>query len=303
MPDDGKRTRTQLLEEVQELRERVGILESIAAERKQAEDESVRHRVVFHHLEDLAYICDTKGNILTLNKAFEKLTNRKPEEFIGRSFAPLFEGEHLRRATDAYTRTVNGENLQFEIPFKDTGILCEYSNAPLKDESGNIIGVVGIARDVTERRKMEAELQGARDELEAKVEERTAELSSTVLQLEEEITERKQAEEALRESESSLKALVEGVQTAIVVHDGTGKIVLSNQTARKLLEPLATDIDGRKLSDPTWRFFYEDGVEVPVEEYPVSRILETKEAIDGLLLGLRDTRGSEMFWLLVACPP
>ncbi len=113
------------------------------------------------------------------------------------------------------------------------------------------------------------------------------------------LRDQRRATEALRESESSLKALVEGVQTAIVVHDGSGEIVLSNQTARKLLEPLATDIDGRQLSDPTWRFFDEDGIEMPVEEYPVSRILETKEAIDGLLLSLRELNGSEMLWLLV----
>ena len=120
-----------------------------------------------------------------------------------------------------------------------------------------------------------------------------------IFSTEHDITERKRAEEALRTSESSLKALVEGVQTAIVVHDSSGKTVLSNQMAKKLLEPLATNIGGRELSDPTWCFFYEDGSEMPIEEYPVSRILETREAIDGLLLGIRDLTGGEMLWLLL----
>lgn len=117
------------------------------------------------------------------------------------------------------------------------------------------------------------------------------------------ITNRKLAEVALRESESSLMALIEGVQAAIVVHDSSGKITLSNQTARRLLAYLATDLDGRELSDPTWCFFHEDGTKVPVGEYPVSRILKTKEAIEGLLLGLREAHGSKMLWLLVNAMP
>jgi len=113
------------------------------------------------------------------------------------------------------------------------------------------------------------------------------------------ITERKRAEELLHENEASLTALVEGVRTAIIVHDCTGKIILSNQRARQLLEPLSEDIDGRDLSDSVWRFFNEDGIEVPTEELPVTRILETQEAIEGHLLGLARKNSKKMRWLLV----
>jgi PAS domain S-box-containing protein len=117
------------------------------------------------------------------------------------------------------------------------------------------------------------------------------------------ITERKRAEEALRESESSLKALVEGVQTAIVVHDARGRIVLSNHTAQELLRPLATDLDGRELTDPRWCFFHEDGTEMPVEEYPVSRVLTSNEPLAGMLMGIREAAGSDMLWVLVNATP
>ena len=60
------------------------------------------------------------------------------------------------------------------------------------------IGIQGIARDVTERRQAEAALKQARDELELRVVQRTAELQRTNEQLHLEIAERRQAEAASR---------------------------------------------------------------------------------------------------------
>ena len=108
---------------------------------------------------DLAYIYDTKGNILFVNKVFKKLTGHKPESFFGKSFAPLFDEENLEKAMDVYARTLKGESPQYELYFKDTGNLCEYKNIPLKDEKGNVIGVMGVARDITMRKRMEDQLR------------------------------------------------------------------------------------------------------------------------------------------------
>ncbi|MDD9966375.1 MAG: PAS domain-containing protein [Myxococcales bacterium] len=111
------------------------------------------------------------------------------------------------------------------------------------------------------------------------------------------ITERVLAERALRESEASMKALVDGVHTAIVVHGPNGEILLSNQMANRLLAPLATEVVGKDLSDPAWRFFFEDGRPVGIDELPVSTVLRTKEPIENLVLGRRDGEG--FAWLLV----
>ena len=64
------------------------------------------------------------------------------------------------------------------------------------------------SEDITKSQQVEAVLQQAHDELEIKVEERTAELRKANEQLRSEIVERKRAEEALHASEAALRAKV-----------------------------------------------------------------------------------------------
>jgi len=139
-----------------------GIIHDIT-ERKIAEADLRKYELLFSHIKDLAYIIDDKGNILYVNKLFEELTNHAVEEFIGKPFAPLFDEENLKVATDGYTRTLQGESPQYSLHFKDTGILCEYKNIPMRDEKGNIIGVMGIGRDITERKKTEEKIMESRE--------------------------------------------------------------------------------------------------------------------------------------------
>ncbi|MHC4183280.1 MAG: PAS domain-containing protein, partial [Planctomycetota bacterium] len=131
---------------------------------KQVEEALKKYKILFDNISDLAYMCDAKGNVLFLNKIFEKLSGHKPGKFIGKSFAPLFDKGNLKKAIDIYTRTLKGESPTDEIYFKDTRVLCEYKNIPLRNDNGNIIGVIGIARDITERKRTEKMLLESSEE-------------------------------------------------------------------------------------------------------------------------------------------
>ncbi|MFN3531453.1 MAG: PAS domain S-box protein [Candidatus Brocadia sp.] len=91
--------------------------------------------------------------MLFVNKVFEKFTGQRPEEFYGKPFANLFDEENLKKAMDAYMRTLKGECPQYELYFRNTMVLCEYRNFPLRNEKGKLIGVMGIARDISVRNK------------------------------------------------------------------------------------------------------------------------------------------------------
>ncbi len=88
------------------------------------------------------------------------------------------------------------------------------ANVALRDENGKPTAVLEISRDITERKRAGQALQKARDELEVRVEQRTAELASANKVLESEITDRKNAEQALLLLNKDLEATINELQRA-----------------------------------------------------------------------------------------
>jgi ATP/maltotriose-dependent transcriptional regulator MalT len=97
------------------------------------------------------------------------------KDIIGKSFLPLFTEESQIIAMDVFQRTLNGESPEYELTFTN-GNICQFKNEPLIDKDGDIVGLFGIARDITSRKKAEEALRKAHDELSRKVKERTKEL-------------------------------------------------------------------------------------------------------------------------------
>lgn len=112
-------------------------------------------RLLFAEATDLVYVYDTQGNILFVNKQFENLTGFSQETFCGKPFDALFDEAHLDVAWTNYAKTLQGETRQCEMYFKNTETLYEHKTFPLRDDKRNIIGVTGIARDITARKQRE----------------------------------------------------------------------------------------------------------------------------------------------------
>ena len=79
--------------------------------------------------------------------------------------------------------------------------------APQRDEAGNVIGLLGVALDITELKQAQQDLQTAYAEMAARVEERTAELAEANLVLRNEILMRAKAEEEIRRNAARAEAL------------------------------------------------------------------------------------------------
>lgn len=104
-------------------------------------------------------------------------------------------------------------------------------------------------------------------------------------------------------NEKKYKSLIKKVQTAIVVHDGQGRILDSNPLALRLLGLSSEQMLGKSLIDPEWHFLREDGSVMPVDEYPVSLVLSKREPLRNYITGIQRPNLDDVTWALVNAEP
>lgn len=180
-------------------------------------------KLLFSSVTDFTYVCDREGNILFVNKMFEKLTGGKSEEFYGKPFTSLFDASDLEKVMDAYKRTLTGEIPHYELSFKNAKVLCEYRNFPMRDERGVIIGVMGIARDITSRKQHEEELKILNESLEKRVIEHSIRLSEVNEELMEEINDHKcikrEFTQSIERLQKSLRVVIHSLASTVELKD------------------------------------------------------------------------------------
>ncbi|HXW01079.1 MAG TPA: PAS domain S-box protein, partial [Anaerolineae bacterium] len=239
--------------ELAQLRQRVAELEALEIKHKQAE-EALAHernllRTLIDNLPDYIYFKDINSQFLIGNAALAQLMGANtPDELVGKSDFDFYpETLAQQYYTDEQAIVVSGQPLiNQEEPVIDQ-ISAEKrwlstSKVPLRDGQGKIIGLVGMGRDITERKQTDAALRQSKQQamnvlehLEELVDERTAALKAINEQLQEEIVEREWAEQALRESESKYRVLMEQASDGIFIADGQGNLLEVNPKGCEML--------------------------------------------------------------------
>ncbi len=172
-------------------------------ERKKAEEalseSEQRYRNLIENAPDVIFTLAPDGTITSLNPAFDRITGWSRSEWLNRQFAPILHPDDLSRGLEFLQRALKGEKT---APF-ELGVLgksgdyltAEFTVTP-QTHDGSVIGVLGIARDITER---------------------------------------KQAEEALRSNEEKYRTILETIEEGYYEVDITGNFTLFNDSLCRML--------------------------------------------------------------------
>ena len=117
------------------------------------------------------------------------------------------------------------------------------------------------------------------------------------------MAERQRAEESLRERELRYRELIEQLHVGVVVHAPDTSILLANERAAELLDVTASQMPGKTDNDPAWSFVREDGTPLPTDEYPVNRVLATRQPLRDLVCGINRPGAGDRRWVLVNALP
>jgi len=118
------------------------------------------------------------------------------------------------------------------------------------------------------------------------------------------ITERKQMEEALQESEQRFHSLFESMTQGVVYQeDADGKITLANPAAKRILGLSVDQMKGRTSIDPRWRAIHEDGSDFPVETHPGMMSLKTGKEIRDVVMGVYNPTEGQYHWININAVP
>jgi signal transduction histidine kinase len=256
------------------------VIQTTTADEELKKTKDYLDNVIESSLEGIV-VSDSMGYLTRVNNSFLKLIGYNEEEILGKhisEFTPYEEGVYDSTTGEmveidekfiADAAEIAGNKLFEEGKItnwdsyylrRDQKIVpVEINITYLYNKNGETIGSVGINRDITERRQIERVLRESHQELEEKVEKRTATLKLTNEQLQQEITQRKKTEQKLINYQNQLKSLASQItlseekerrRLADYLHDEIGQQLIGIKIKLEMLEDsLSSHQHSTALSD------------------------------------------------------
>jgi PAS domain S-box-containing protein len=203
-----------------------------ATDRVEAEDalkrSEARFRAVFDHAGTGIALANLKGDLLQWNDAFREMLGYSDEELWKINFRAFTFPEDVAPEVHGIREVVAGQRDVYRSEKRyrrkdGTVVWGNFTCTVVRDSRGEPSFAIGTVEDITQRKRVVAELLRARDELAVRVNQRTADLGAANDRLREEIEERRQAEMALKESEERFRLAFEESPwgMTIIALDGT----------------------------------------------------------------------------------
>jgi PAS domain S-box-containing protein len=226
-------------------------LENALAEETLRKSEE-KYRSLYESSRDGIISADMKGQILDVNQAYMDMLGYSKDELRKAAYQQLTPLKWHESDADIIKNQVltRGYSDEFEKEFirKDgTTFPISIRVWLMKNEREQPVGTWAIVRDITEQKRVEAELKNHREHLAELVEERTAELKRTNETLESEITARKRAEEASKENSIFMSMLLNTIPVPVFYKDAEGRYIGVNTSFEEFFGQTQQELAGKSV--------------------------------------------------------
>ncbi|MGE5641958.1 MAG: PAS domain S-box protein, partial [Byssovorax cruenta] len=264
-------------------------LERARAEEALRESEQ-RYRAIINQTTVGIVRKDPQGNLLFVNEAFSEMLGYTSSELLGKSMWQLTHPDDAEENRRLYARMMKeGNPFEYEkrLIHHDGSIhWMMVSVSPLLDIQGRPESAVAVYADITLRKRFESELQRLNMELEARVQQRTAELQA--------------AYESLRANEEKLRKVFEILPVGISFLGNEGQILEMNSALSNIL-----GLSKRELMDGSFkprRYIRPDGTTMPPSEFASTRALTEQKTVHNVETGILKENG-QIIWTSVNAAP
>jgi len=212
------------------------------------------------------YTRDRDGLLTTWNPAAERMYGWTAAEVLGKPL-PSVPGERREESDDLRRRLLGGESfIKYQgrrLRRDGSQIEIDASLGPLRDAAGNVGGIIAVVTDITERR---------------------------------------QAERALRDSEARYRSVIAAIAEGVLLRDRNRRIVTCNASAERIIGRSLDQMRGHIYFDSSWQAVREDGSPFPEEQRPVNAAMRTGKLQSGVAIGFRKPDHS-VLWLSMSAQP
>jgi PAS domain S-box-containing protein len=145
-----------------------------------------KYRLLVSAVKDYAiFLLDPDGRVATWNDGAQRLKGYSPEEIIGQHFSKFYPEEDIRARKPEWeleeaTLTGQFEDEGWRLRKDGTRFWASVVITTVRNEQGKLIGFSKVTRDMTDRRRLEEKLRRANEELDQRVQQRTAQLEEAV---------------------------------------------------------------------------------------------------------------------------
>jgi PAS domain S-box-containing protein len=217
--------------------------------------------------------CDAKGRLKLFNQAAQSLHGLPeqplfPEEWAQHYDLYLPDGKTPMNTTDIpLFRALQGQQVEgvemMIVPQQGVARILSANGQAIVDVNGEKQGAVVVMHDITDR---------------------------------------KQIENALRESEGRLSSIFQTIPDGIAIVNSAGQIIAANKAAEKIFKLNHSDITQRFYNDSSWAITTVDGQAFPEDELPFVRVMRTKEPVYGVEHAIAHADGTTSILSINASP-